>query len=233
MTTAPLSFSQLQSTWMNAAAGTEYATSAWSSLMASIALAESSGIADNVNATDNGGTQSSYGLWQISTGSHTAPSGNWSDPAANAQLALQKLQSQGLSAWGTYTSGAYQTYLPSGTTLPAGAASGSATGAAAPGAASATTTGISGNPLTWLTAPVKGFEWAGNWITGGTLGSITTEAEGLAGITSGISGLVTMVSKLGQLWLTLMSPAFWLRIGAFVVGISSLFWGFHFLKESL
>jgi hypothetical protein len=201
--------------------------------MASIGLAESSGNASATNPNDNGGTQTSYGIWQISTGTHTAPAANWADPVTNAQLAVQKLQTQGLGAWGSYTSGAYATNLPSGTALPSGVtATGSATGAAT-GAAGATTTGVSVNPITWLTAPVKGLEWAGNWITGGQLGSITTEAQGLAGITQGLSGLVSTLSKLGQLWLIMFRPQFWLRVGAFFVGLGALAYGLHFLKGSL
>lgn len=235
-------FQQLESIWSQAAAGTQYASSAWSSLMASIAMAESSGNSNALNPNDNGGLQSSYGLWQISTGTHAAPNPNWANPTVNAQLAIQKLQSQGLSAWGTYTSGAYQQFLPRGTTLPPGAASGrtgGVAGAGAPGAggaggtAGATTTGISGNPLTWLEAPIAGFGWAGSWITGGQVGPVATEAQGLGGIIKALAGITTTFSKLSQLWLTLMSPAFWLRVGAFFVGLGSLFWGLHFLKESL
>jgi hypothetical protein len=201
--------------------------------MASIALAESSGIPNNVNTKDNNGTQSSWGLWQISDGTHNAPSQNWSDPVANAQLAIQKLQTQGLQAWGTFTSGKYLSNLPAGTTLPPGAASGGAAPGGAGGATGATTTGISGNPLTWVKGIVHGYEWAGNFITGGVIGDISTEAQGLAGITKALAGVVETLSKLSQLWLNLLNPAFWLRIGAFVVGVVSLFWGFHFLKESL
>lgn len=228
-------FSQLENIWQNAASGTQYATSSWAALMAAIALAESSGNASATNPTDNNGTQTSYGLWQISNGTHNAPAGNWSDPTANAQLAIQKLESQGLGAWGTYTSGAYSQFLPSGSALPpgAGAPGGGATGGGATGAPGAQTAGAGSNPLTWLTAPIKGLEWAGNWITGGELGAITTEAQGLAGIVSGLSGLVSMLSKMGQLWLILFRPQFWLRVGAFIVGLVSLFWGLHFLKESL
>src|SRR5580693_5053554 len=96
------SFSQLVTIWTEAAAGTKYATKAWAELMAAIAMAESSGNADAVNATDNGGTQSSFGLWQVSTGTHTPPAPNWQDPVVNAHLAIGKLNSQGLGAWGTY-----------------------------------------------------------------------------------------------------------------------------------
>ena len=88
-------------------------------MMAAIALAESGGNPTALNANDTngqGGTQSSYGLWQISNGTHAAPSANWSDPVTNAQLAVQKLSSQGLGAWGTYTSGRYMNYLPTSLT---------------------------------------------------------------------------------------------------------------------
>lgn len=110
------SYAQLESIWHQAAAGTKYDTGWWAALMAAIAEAESSGNPNNVNATDNGGTQSSYGLWQISTGTHAAPSANWNDPVENAKLAIGKLNSQGLKAWGTYTSGAYKKFLSYGTT---------------------------------------------------------------------------------------------------------------------
>ena len=83
--------------------------------MAAIALAESGGDPSALNPNDNGGTQSSYGLWQISTGTHYPPDPNWYVPETNAALAYGKYQSQGLQAWGTYTSGAYRAFLESNT----------------------------------------------------------------------------------------------------------------------
>jgi hypothetical protein len=126
-----LSYAQLKAVWLTAAKGTKYASNAWASLMAAIAEAESSGNPNSTNPTDNGGTQTSWGLWQISLGNHDAPSPNWNDPVVNAQLAIGKLNGQGLTAWGTYTSGAYKTYL-NGATTPdaAGIAGGSAATAA-------------------------------------------------------------------------------------------------------
>jgi Lysozyme like domain len=108
---ANLSYAQLKGVWLQAAAGTKYATNAWASLMAAIAEAESGGNPGATNPTDNNGTQTSWGLWQISNGTHAAPAGNWADPVVNAKLAIGKLNGQGLSAWGTYDSGAYQAYL--------------------------------------------------------------------------------------------------------------------------
>jgi Lysozyme like domain len=87
--------------------------------LAAIALAESGGDPTQVNPTDNGGTQTSWGLWQISDGTHNAIPG-WSDPLTNATLALGKLNTQGWTAWGTFSSGAYEQYLPGGAAQSAG-----------------------------------------------------------------------------------------------------------------
>jgi hypothetical protein len=119
---ATYSFSQLEQIWLSAAKGTKYSSKAWAALMAAIALAESAGNPDATNPTDNNGAQTSWGLWEISLGNHDEPSPDWSNPAVNAQLAIGKLSTQGLSAWGTYTSGAYKKFLngaaiPSGTDL--------------------------------------------------------------------------------------------------------------------
>lgn len=80
-------------------------------ILVAVAHPESGGNPDAINPDDNGGTQSSYGIWQISNGTHSPPSPQWSNPLVNARLAAGKLSSQGLSAWGTYDSGAYQPYL--------------------------------------------------------------------------------------------------------------------------
>lgn len=104
-----LTYSQLEGVWIQAGGSETLAP-----LMAAIALAESGGQSNAVNPTDNGGRQSSFGLWQISTGTHKEPSANWADPVENARLALGKYNSQGLKAWGTYTSGAYKRFLANG-----------------------------------------------------------------------------------------------------------------------
>lgn len=106
---ATLTYSQLEGAWIKAGGSSSLAP-----LMAAIALAESGGRTDALNPTDNGGRQSSFGLWQISTGTHTPPASNWQDPVVNARLAVGKYKTQGLSAWGTYTSGAYKRFLANG-----------------------------------------------------------------------------------------------------------------------
>jgi len=87
-------------------------------LMASIALAESGGNPDALNPTDNNGTQTSWGLWQISDGTHSEPVPNILDPLVNAQQAVAKLGSQGISAWGTYDSGAYRQFFENPAPVP-------------------------------------------------------------------------------------------------------------------
>lgn len=115
-----LTYSQLESVWIKAGG-----SKAMAPLMAAIALAESSGIAGNTNPTDNSGTQTSWGLWQISDGTHGwSYGGDPYDPVNNARVAIMKLHSQGLTAWGTYSSGAYKTYykgsVPPSQNIPSG-----------------------------------------------------------------------------------------------------------------
>jgi hypothetical protein len=107
---ADLTFSQLEALWKQTVPASDpYQKLA--PVMAAIALAESSGNPGAINPNDNNGTQSSYGLWQISNGTHSPPAPNWANPAENAKLAYGKLTSQGLKAWGTWVSGAYKTFL--------------------------------------------------------------------------------------------------------------------------
>lgn len=114
--TGNLTYAQLESVWLQASQGTKYNTQQWAALMAAIALAESSGNPLNENKTDNNGTQTSWGLWQISNGTHSEPSADWATPLGNARLAIDKLNTQGLKAWGTYDSGAYKHFMQGSTT---------------------------------------------------------------------------------------------------------------------
>lgn len=104
------SYAQLEGLWINAGGPSSVAP-----LMAAIALAESGGNDASLNLTDNGGTQTSVGLWQVSNGTHSYPA-SWATASGNAQEAVAKYNSQGLTAWGTYTSGAYKQFLNSSTT---------------------------------------------------------------------------------------------------------------------
>lgn len=106
---AKLTYSQIEGLWIKAGGLVLLAPT-----MAAIALAESGGDFSKRNDRDNGGKQSSFGGWQISTGTHTPPSPNWDDPLTNAKLAVGKYKSQGLKAWGTYTSGAWKAFMKNG-----------------------------------------------------------------------------------------------------------------------
>lgn len=117
------SYSQLETLWLDTAKGTQYATNAWAALMAAIAMAESSGNSEAYNAS--GAT----GLWQILGAVNSSDQSSLTDPTVNAHEALLKLQSQGLAAWTTYTSGAYKQFLSgvSASALPTSSGSGSNT----------------------------------------------------------------------------------------------------------
>lgn len=108
-----LTYAQLEGLWIKAGGPPAVAAVA-----AAIALAESGGNPGALNPNDNGGTQSSFGLWQISTGTHTPPAPNWSDPAVNASLAVGKYRGAGnaFTPWGTFDSGAYRAFLNGSTT---------------------------------------------------------------------------------------------------------------------
>jgi Transglycosylase SLT domain len=93
-------YAQLEELWEEAGGPSDVAP-----LMAAIAMAESSG---NSNAYNSSGAS---GLWQILG----APDGwtgstDWFNPITNAQAAVAKYETQGLSAWTTYTSGAYKQF---------------------------------------------------------------------------------------------------------------------------
>jgi lysozyme-like protein len=115
-------YGQLETLWIQGGG-----SQALAPLMAAIALAESGGDPNANNTKDNGGTQTSWGLWQISNGTHNMPVPNINNPLVNAQQAVAKYQSQGLGAWGTYNSGAYKKFYQSNvdpSTLPQGGSGG-------------------------------------------------------------------------------------------------------------
>lgn len=107
------SYAQLEQLWINAGG-----PRALAALAAAIAEAESGGNSAAVNPTDNNGTQTSWGLWQISNGTHSQPVNNILDPSVNASQAVAKFKGAGNSfaPWGTYASGAYRRFMSSSTT---------------------------------------------------------------------------------------------------------------------
>lgn len=111
----PLSLAQLK--WVAMQAGF---SSGAASVMAAIAMAESSGrpTAHNPNASTG---DNSYGLWQINMIGNMGPERRrlfgipsneaLFDPLTNAKAAFRIYQSQGLRAWSVYSSGRYRQYL--------------------------------------------------------------------------------------------------------------------------
>lgn len=109
---AVYTYAQMMQLWIQAGG-----PKALAPVAAAIGEAESGGNSDALNPNDNGGTQSSFGIWQISNGTHTPPSPSWANPAVNAQLAVGKWKGAGqaFTPWGTYDSGAYRAFLSPGT----------------------------------------------------------------------------------------------------------------------
>ena len=221
------SYAQLEEIWLQGAAGTKYATKAWAALMAAIAEAESSGSNTALNPDDNGGTQSSFGLWQISNGTHTPPSPDWANPLTNAKLAVGKLESQGLGAWGTYTSGAYQKFMQGSVPPDANLSVSASSGSGSTGGTQATTDSF--NPLGWVeSAASDEFGWFGKLISG-----VTGIPSTIGDVATSITGLVRTLNKFIQLFLLLFRPEFWLRVGAGIVGLLALAAGLYFFKDAL
>jgi hypothetical protein len=204
---ADLTFSQLEGYWIQAGGSKTLAP-----LMAAIALAESSGDPNSTNTTDNGGTQTSWGLWQISLGNHNEPSPTWNNPLENDKLAVAKYNSQGLRAWGTYTSGKYKQYMQGGVapSTPTGTAENAGLG-----------TFLSGIP-----------GWIGGLLTGGT--------SDLAGIVGDVLGPISNVFQdfdqgftdmmRGVLWI--INPSNWVRIFAGIIGGVALIAGLVLLAQA-
>lgn len=198
-------FAQLEGIWLQASQGTKYNTQAYAALMAAIALAESSGNPNATNPTDNGGRQTSWGLWQISNGTHSSVSPSWNNPVTNAQLAIQKLNTQGLTAWGTYDSGAYKKFLQ-GNVTPVSVTS--AIGTA--GSSSTTSGGVVQDVWSWIQDAVKGVAGvaAGPFDIGQSIASLATP-------------FVTITEKIDWLF----HPSHWIRIIAFFGGAGFLGFG--------
>lgn len=104
-----LSAADLISLWVNAGGDHNVADQA-----AAVALAESAGVPNAINPTDYSGVQTSWGLWQLSNGTHNAPGVNWAVPSQNAAGAVAKYNNAGgtfARDWGTYGGSSYEQYL--------------------------------------------------------------------------------------------------------------------------
>jgi Lysozyme like domain len=176
---APLTYAQLEGLWINAGGSPSMAP-----LMAAIAEAESGGNPTATNATDNNGTQTSWGLWQISNGTHSEPVPNILSPSVNAQQAVAKYKSQGLTAWGTYDSGAYKAYISNGTTPDTSGA------AAAGGGGTATLDAATTSTDCAITFP--GIDLGVTTVGGGCLVTYGTERAIISGLILGAAGILAL-----------------------------------------
>lgn len=201
---ANLTFSQLEGYWIQAGGAKTLAP-----LMAAIALAESSGDPNNTNPTDNNGTQTSWGLWQISEGNHNEPAPNWNDPLENAKLAVAKYNEQGLGAWGTYTSGAYKKYMQGNVapTTPVATAQDASFLSSIPG---------------WIATIVTGGASDLPSIIGDIFGPVSNVVQDIG---NGFSDMMR-----GVLWI--INPSNWVRIIAGGIGTVALIAGLVLLAQA-
>jgi hypothetical protein len=79
--------------------------------MAAIVMAESGGKMDAQNKNTNGTID--YGPYQINSSHGFDPQRLMSDPVYSTDAAISVFKSQGLTAWTTYTSGAYKQFISS------------------------------------------------------------------------------------------------------------------------
>jgi hypothetical protein len=109
---ATLTYSQIQQLWISNGGSRVMAP-----VMAAIALAESGGRTNALNST---APDYSVGLWQINyygsmlpgrTKAYGSPSALMGDPNLQAKAAIAIEHGQGLSAWSTYTNGAFKKFL--------------------------------------------------------------------------------------------------------------------------
>lgn len=217
-----LSYAQMEQVWIQAGG-----SPAMAPLMAAIGEAESGGWAGATNPTDNNGTQTSWGIWQISNGTHSSPAPGGADvynPVENAKLAIAKLHSQGLGAWGTYTSGAYRQFLrgnvPPGTgQIPGGGPGGS-------GGATETNWFTSGLGLgSSLVGDVVGFSKIPISILSGGI-------KGTTDFFNTIGAAVSAIAKFFEIMLWILNPANWLRIISGFFGTILLFIALYLLATT-
>jgi Lysozyme like domain len=206
-------YSQLETLWLDAAKGTKYATKGWAELMAAIAMAESSGNSQAYNPS--GAT----GLWQILGAVNPSDQSKLYNPTVNAHEALLKLESQGLGAWVTYTSGAYKQFLQSGvnpSSLPSSSSQNPTTAQDL-----SVWSDITGNLN-------KNFPFFGDIVEGftGTASTIGDVAKSMGGMVTDFAAFLKLIS-----WMFV--PAHWLRIAAFFAGVLFLGGSLYMFKEAL
>lgn len=234
------SFSQLEQLWEQAGGPKAVAP-----IAAAIALAESSGDDQAINPTDNNGTQTSWGLWQISNGTHAMPVPNILNPQVNARQAVAKYHGAGgtFKPWGTYNSGAYLTYLKGGaaSTAASGAAAGTAAAAGGSSSTSSPSTGEAQadtfNPanLAKDLDPFQIFQ-ASAQAAGNAIAHIITNPASLvtsvATLAKDFNALANLANAAFTSVMWLFKPSHWVRIFCFSFGLLFLLPGIWMLSKA-
>lgn len=144
-----------------------------------IALAESSGETYATNHyTENGKTYTVGGLWQLSTIHPQVTFPAAYVPLVNARLAYDIFKEQGWAAWATYTSGAYQQFMPRAQAAWNNASSG--------------VKGAKGNEHPATSFSVAGINtpnWLGGFNNTSVLGTAASVETGTIGLANDIIGL--------------------------------------------
>jgi NlpC/P60 family/Lysozyme like domain len=229
--------STLEQLWVRAGGSPHVAK-----VMAAIALAESGGRVNAKGGPNTNGTYD-YGLWQINSSHGYNVRELLSSPSYNAEAAVAVYRSQGLTAWSTFTSGAYKPFLANAATAaplsrpprPAAGGSpdadsggGSGKGAdtdAAQAAAWASYTQESDNPVQVTVGSGTQTVSFGGWLHHNLLGgAILGPFNPLAPFEEAQSA----VSDLGSFlkWVAwIFSPRNLLRVAEFTVGLGTMLAG--------
>ena len=238
---ANYSFRQLEGLWEQAGGPHPVAPVA-----AAIALAESSGNPNAINATDNNGTQTSWGLWQISDGTHRMPVPNILNPQVNAKQAVAKYRGAGGSfkPWGTFNTGAYLKFLPKGqapaaANVPASASGGSAGtgggGSAQQAVGQAQLDVFNPGDVANLLDPFQLVQAAGQ-AAGRAISSMISNPASLVTSVATLAKDFNALANLANAALTsvlwLFKPSHWVRIFAFSFGVMFLLPGVWMLSKA-
>jgi hypothetical protein len=198
--------------------------------MAGVAMVESGGNPAAYNASG------ASGLWQIEVPLHNSviPGGasNVFNAQANAKAAV--------AVSGNTLAGITSNWLvdeppgaaeaitkQNGGTVPA-TGSLPATSGAQPSSGSNTADPSSSTNFDYTTASISGIPFIGPIING-----VTGDFSTIGDVAKAITGLTRGLSKFLELFALLFRPEFWVRVGAFIIGMGSLGAGLYFLKGSL
>jgi Lysozyme like domain len=163
-------YSQLEGLWINAGGSTALAP-----LMAAIAMAESGGCSTALNPSG------ASGLWQILGAVNPADQNSLFNPAVNAKEAVLKYQTQGPTAWTTYSSGAYKAFISNSTTPDTSVSSSSGT---------ATLDSSTTSSDCAITFP--GIDLGVTSVGGGCLVTYGTERAIISGLILGAAGILAL-----------------------------------------